>query len=146
MKFYQGKYTPINPDKYVGDVTNIQYRSGWEKKAMIFFDTTPSILKWNSEEVVVPYISPVDGKAHRYFPDFLVQYQTKTGEIKKMMVEIKPLAQCNPPKQKKQTKRMINEVATYLVNQAKWAAAELYCKKHGLEFKVLTERDLGITK
>lgn len=146
MRYLQGTFIPSNPNKYVGDVNNIRYRSGWEKRAMVWFDTQPSILKWGSEEVIVPYISPADNKVHRYFPDFLIQYQTRAGDIKKMLVEIKPAAQCVPPKQKKKTARMINEVTTYLINQAKWEAAKAWCADKGIEFRVLTEHDLGIKK
>lgn len=136
------KWYPTNPDKYVGDLNNIWVRSSWEKRALIFFDTNPNVLKYNSEEVVVPYISPIDNKPHRYFPDFLVMLKQRDGVIKKMMVEVKPAIQCEPPKQKRQTKRMLTEVSTYLVNQAKWAAARAYCAEKGLEFVVITEHDL----
>ena len=146
MKYHQGKFTPKNPDKYAGDATKITFRSGWEKKAMVFFDTNPAILKWNSEEKIIPYISPLDGRAHRYFPDFLVAVKTKTGEVKKIMVEVKPLKQCSPPTQKKQTKRLITETHTYLVNQAKWDAAKAWCDKNGFGFQLLTEIELGIGK
>lgn len=144
MKFHSGKYTPKNPDKYVGNVCDIVFRSSWEKKAMLFFDNNPGILKWGSEETVVPYISPVDGRAHRYFPDFIVLAKTRDGTLKRMMVEVKPAAQCLPPKTKKKTKRMILEVSTYLVNQAKWEAARKWCSINGFEFTILTEVELGI--
>lgn len=143
-KYLQGVFTPKNPDKYAGDVSKIFFRSSWERKAMVFFDDDPNILKWNSEETIVPYISPVDNKPHRYFPDFLVMCKTRDGTIKKMMVEIKPAAQCQPPKQKKKTARMLLEVKTYAINQAKWEAARVWCQKHGMEFTILTEKELGI--
>lgn len=146
MKFHQGQFIPKNPKKYVGDVTNIIFRSGWERKAMIFFDENPSILKWGSEEVVVPYVSPVDGRPHRYYPDFIIKIKTRDGLEQNIMVEIKPASQCEPPKQKKQTKRMITETQTYMVNQAKWQAAESFCNRNGLKFQVITEYDLGLAK
>lgn len=146
MKYLQGKFSPKNPDKYVGDPTKITFRSSWERRAMIFFDTNPSILKWASEEIAIPYISPVDNLPHRYFPDFLVKYKTRDGIEKKMMVEIKPLAQCSPPKGTKKTKRLITETTTYMINMSKWDAAKKYCAKNGYEFTILTEKELGITK
>ena len=110
---------------------------------MIWFDTNPSILQWASEEIVIPYISPLDNRPHRYFPDFAVKYKTKDGTIKKALVEVKPFAQCNPPKQQKRmSKRLITETTTYLVNQAKWNAAKEWCDKNQFDFIVLTEREL----
>jgi len=146
MKYHQGKYTPRYPEKYVGDVTEITYRSGWEKKAMVFFDTNPSILRWGSEELIVPYMSPVDNKIHRYFPDFFVETVALNGVKTKYIVEVKPEAQCSPPKQTKNKKRLLTETSTYLVNQAKWAAATHFCKQHNMVFLVLTEKHLGIRK
>lgn len=142
--YHQGKYTPKNPEKYVGDVSNIVYRSGWEKRAMIFFDNNPSILKWGSEEHQVPYVSPVDSRVHRYFPDFLVLLKNRDGQIRRVMVEVKPSAQCKAPTGSKKTKRFLTEVSTYLVNQAKWKAATEWCNSNGFEFMIITERELGL--
>ena len=145
--YHQGKYIPINPEKYIGNPNEIFYRSSWEKKLMLFFDKTPAILEWNSEETVIPYISPLASRAHRYFTDFSVVYKTKTGEIKKAIVEVKPFKQTLPPENKsRKTKQFINEVSTYAVNQAKWAAARDWCKKKGFEFMLITEKELGIGK
>lgn len=143
--YHQGRFTPRNPEKYVGDVTNIIFRSSWEKKLLLFFDTNPSILAWNSEETIIPYISPVDGKAHRYFVDFSVAYRTKEGQIKRALVEVKPLKQTMPPeKRSRNTKQFIAEVSTYAINQAKWSAAREWCAKKGYEWMILTEKELGI--
>ena len=142
-KFLQGKFTPTHPEKYVGDVNNIRYRSSWEKKAFIWLDTTENILKWASEEVIIRYVSPVDNKVHRYFTDIAMQYRTTDGTIKNALIEIKPEAQTMMPKKPtRQTKRYIEEVKTYAVNQAKWKAAELWAKEKGFEFTILTERHL----
>lgn len=112
---------------------------------MIFLDTNPAILEWNSEEVIIPYISPIDNHAHRYFVDFSVAYKTKDGQIKKALVEVKPFKQTMPPeKRSRNTKQFIAEVSTYAVNQAKWAAAKDWCAKKGYEWMVLTEKELGI--
>jgi hypothetical protein len=146
-KYIQGKFTPKNPQKYVGDVKNIVYRSSWERKLLEFLDNTPSILYYGSEEVVIPYISPLDDKPHRYFTDFVVQYRTKSGAIKKAIVEVKPEAQTQQPVQKNQNKkRYLTEVSTYLVNSAKWNAAKAWCDKNGFDFLILTEKHLGIKK
>ena len=141
-QFKQGFFKPKNPKKYQGDVKNIVYRSGWELKVMSFFDDNPAILKWASEELKIPYLSPKDNAIHNYFPDFLIEAQTKTG-TQKYLVEVKPLCQTQPPvKKKKVTKTYINEVVTYAVNQAKFDAARLFCKKQGWEFLILTENDI----
>ena len=137
---YQGKYRPSFPRKYKGDPSNIIYRSSWEYKFMKWCDITPSIEEWGSEEIIIPYISPVDGKRHRYFPDFYV----KIGK-KKFLVEVKPFRQTKePPTQKRVTKKYINEVVTWSVNQAKWKAAAEFCADRRIEFKIITEDELGI--
>lgn len=144
-KYHQGRFTPTNPDKYVGNVANIIYRSSWEKKLLIRLDRDPSILKYSSEEMVIPYISPVDGRPHRYFVDFTIVFKTKTGEIKKALIEVKPFSQTQPPKQKsRKTKRFITEVLTYETNIAKWEAAKEWCSQNGFMFIIMTERELGI--
>jgi hypothetical protein len=141
---YSGKFTPKNPNKYVGDPNNIVYRSSWEKRCMSYFDRTDEIISWASEEISIPYRSPVDGKIHRYFPDFLIR--VKTGDkTKTIMIEVKPYKQTQPPKQRSRvTKQYITEVTTWGVNQAKWKAAEEYCKDRNWEFSILSEIDLGI--
>ena len=142
---YKGKYQPSYPKKYKGDPTNIIYRSLWERKFCVYCDTNENILEWGSEEIIVPYRSPVDNRYHRYFPDFYIKVKDKNGKIKKMIIEIKPQKQCVEPKvQKRKTKAYIYEVVEYAKNQAKWKAAEEWCLDRGSEFKVLTESDLGI--
>jgi hypothetical protein len=142
---YSGIFRPKNPQKYAGDHTNIIYRSTWEAKVMNWLDKNDDIITWASEELIVPYVSPVDGKWHRYFPDFLVKVRTKDGKTKTMMLEVKPKKQTKPPEpQKRITKRYITEVATYGVNQAKWKYATDYCLDRGWEFKVITEDHLGL--
>lgn len=141
---YSGKFRPRNIKKYKGDPNNIFYRSSWECKYMAFLDSDPRILEWSSEEIVVPYTSPVDGKRHRYFVDFFVKMQTIHGP-KVYLIEIKPKKQSQEPKQRKRiTKQYIQEVATWGVNQAKWHAATEYALDRGWEFQVLTEDDLKI--
>ena len=142
---YKGKYSPSYPRKYKGDPTNIVYRSLWERKFMVYCDLNENILEWGSEEIVLPYRSPVDGRVHRYFPDFYIKVKESTGRIKKMIIEIKPERQCSPPsKPKKQTKGYLREAYEYAKNQAKWEAASEWCKDRGYIFKVFTEKELGI--
>ena len=136
---------PRNPNKYMGNPNNICVRSSWETKVCVWLDTSINILEWSSEEIVIPYISPVDGKYHRYFPDFFVRVKQQDGTVKSMILEVKPHSQTIEPKIKKRiTKAYINEVATYGVNQAKWRAAIEYCLDRGWEFRTLDEYDLGI--
>ena len=112
---------------------------------MYWLDNNDDIINWASEELIVPYISPVDNKKHRYFPDFLVKVRTKEGKLKTMMLEVKPKKQTQPPeKRKRMTKQFVEEVKTYAVNQAKWKYANEYCLDRGWEFRVLTEEHLGI--
>ena len=140
MRYKRGKYFPKNPNKYKGDYRNIVYRSGWELKFMKFCDYNSSITEWGSEEIIIPYISPVDGKRHRYYPDFYVK-----SKGKKYIVEVKPLRQTKEPKtQKKVTKKYINEVVTWSVNNAKWKAATEFCKDYNMEFMIITEKELRV--
>ena len=142
---YKGYYKPSYPNKYKGDPNNIVYRSLWERKFMVYCDTNENILEWGSEEIVVPYKSPVDNRYHRYFPDFYIKYKDVNGKIKKSLIEIKPFKQTMEPKvQKRKTKGYIYEVVEYAKNQAKWEAAREWCLDRGYEFKVLTENELGI--
>jgi hypothetical protein len=142
---YSGLFKPKHPEKYVGDPTNIVYRSSWEAKVMSWLDNNDSIITWASEELFIPYISPVDNRWHRYFPDFLVKYRTKDNKLSTMMLEVKPKKQtAQPEPQKRKTKQFINEVKTWGVNQAKWKAASEYCLDRGWEFKLITEDHLGL--
>ena len=142
---YSGRFTPTNPQKYIGDHRNIIYRSSWECRVMDWLDRNDSVISWASEELVVPYVSPVDGKWHRYFPDFLVKIQNKDGKQRTLMLEVKPKYQTQPPKpQKRVTKKFINEVTTWGVNEAKWKSANEYCMDRGWEFRVITEDHLGL--
>lgn len=142
---YKGRFQPSYPNKYKGDYRNIIYRSLWERKFMVYCDTNQNILEWGSEEMCLPYRSPVDNRYHKYFPDFYIKVKEPNGKIKKYIIEIKPLKQTIEPKvQKRKTKGYIYEVVEYAKNQAKWEAAREWCADHGYEFKVLTENELGI--
>jgi hypothetical protein len=143
---YKGRYKPNNPHKYVGDVNNIIWRSTWELKLCRFFDHAVGILRWSSEEVVIPYISPIDGRPHRYFVDFWFEAIDKdTKKKRKHLVEVKPDYQTRPPKvQQRVTKKYLNEVKTWGVNEAKWNAAKSFCEDKGWNFHILTEKHLNI--
>jgi hypothetical protein len=140
--FHKRIYKPIFPEKYSGDPTNIVMRSSWETMFASWCDKNPSIVKWSSEETIVPYRCPTDGKIHRYFVDFKISIK----EGKTYLVEVKPAKQCEPPVfPGKRTQRYLTESLTFMKNQAKWEAAKNYCKDRGWEFKIITERELGLT-
>ena len=139
---YKGKFRPENYKKYKGDYTKITYRSGWELKFMKYLDRQSNVLSWSSEEVIIPYKSPIDNKWHRYYPDFWVK--TKQGET---LVEIKPKKQTRPPKlNPKNKRRYLNEVKTWGINEAKWKAAVSVCETKGWTWQIITEDTLTITK
>jgi hypothetical protein len=140
---YKGWFRPKNPKKYNGDPSNIVYRSSWELRVMKWLDEHPNIIWWASEELPIPYVSPVDNRVHRYFPDFIAKVKQQ-GKETTMILEVKPYKQTQKPTQKRQTKKFLQEIVTYAVNQEKWKAAELFCKEHGWQFKILTEKELGL--
>lgn len=142
---YKGKYSVKNPKKYRGDINEISYRSSWELKFMNWCDRNDAVLEWGSEIAVIPYISPVDKKVHRYFVDFYMKIKDTQGNIKKYLIEIKPKRFTQEPvKPKKMSKQFIQEVYTYSVNQAKWKAAKEFCADRGFEFLILTEEELKV--
>jgi len=145
MKTYKGRYSPKHPEKYKGDPTQIIYRSGWERRLMVYLDENKSVIQWSSEEIAIPYRSPLDNKIHRYFPDFYVKAIDKNGNITEQLLEVKPKKETREPTKKKRvTKQYITEVTTWGKNQAKWKAAEEYCLDRGWQFKLITEDHLGI--
>ena len=141
---YKGWFTPKHRSKSKGDSENVVYRSSWELRVMKWLDENPSVIWWASEELIIRYKSPIDQKIHRYFPDFIVRLKQKNGTESTVVIEIKPQKQTVKPEQKRKTKRYLQEAATYAINQEKWRAADLFCKEHGWQFKVLTEKDIGI--
>ena len=142
----KSRYRPSFPKKYKGNPNNIICRSSWERRFCAWCDLNESILEWASEEFCIPYVSPIDGRVHRYFPDFLIKVREKNGSTKTYVVEVKPKKQTKPPerKSKKVTKSFSYEAKTYEVNKAKWRAATEWCKDRRLEFKIITEDELGI--
>jgi len=147
-KSIKSRFKPSNTQKYVGDVNNIICRSSWERRFCNWCDTNESILEWGSEEFWIPYRSPVDNRVHKYFPDFFVKVREKNGIVKKYVIEVKPHKQTQQPnpKPKRKTKSWLYEVKTYAVNQAKWRAATEFCADRLLEFKIITENELGIKR
>ena len=149
---YKGRFRPKNPAKYKGDPTKIIYRSLWEFKFFRFVDEHPDVIWWQSEEVIVPYRSPIDSRVHRYFPDVIVHKKSPEGKIQTIMVEIKPYKQTLPPDPSKKnntpsgrvSRRYLNEVKNYGINSAKWKAARQYCADRGWEFVIMTEKELGV--
>ena len=145
-KYYQGKFIPKNPLKYRGDLTDIVYRSSWELKFCKWADSHPSVLEWSSEETVIPYFLPIDGKYHRYFVDFRIKVRRTDGTVWEHLVEIKPKNQCVEPKPpKRMTRSFADRVKTYVKNTCKWKAAKLFCdglkmKGRGIDFIILKEQ------
>jgi hypothetical protein len=135
--FAKGFFTPKNPEKYIGN-KKIFYRSSWEFNFCMFCDTNPSILKWASESVSIPYLNPLTNKKTVYIPDFFIQYVDKAGKIHVELIEIKP---ANQQLLEKVGKNKANQ-AMYIKNQAKWAAARLYCKQQGIVFRVINQYDM----
>tara|TARA_B100001094_G_scaffold100381_1_gene96519 strand:+ start:2589 stop:2927 length:339 start_codon:yes stop_codon:yes gene_type:complete len=112
---------------------------------MRYCDNNQRVLKWSSEEIVIPYKSPIDNKYHRYFPDFYIKYVKSNGQVKESLIEIKPAKQVREPrKQKQRTKQYVAEVYEYAKNQAKWEAAKNFCDDRLWEFQIFTEKELGI--
>ena len=131
----------------MGDINKVIYRSSWELRCMNYFDQNENVLKWSSEELAIPYISPIDKRWHRYYPDFVIQMLDEQNRVKTVMIEVKPEKQTKPPQPRKRTtKRYIQEVKDWGINTNKWVAAQEYCADRKWEFRILTEKDLGLTK
>lgn len=144
-KSYKGRFRPKQPQKYRGDADSCFYRSLWERRFMTFCDENDSVVEWSSEEVIVPYISPLDGRKHRYFVDFWVRMRKSDGSVEESLIEVKPKKQTVRPEQpttKKVTKSKITEIRNWMINSAKWAAARDYCENRGWSFRILTEQEI----
>ena len=146
-KYHQGKYKLKKPEKYIGDPTNIFYRSSWELKFLIWCENSINVINFSSEETIVPYRCPTDNKVHRYFLDFRIKIKQKDGSLKTYLIEVKPKIQTEPPVYPgRKTKHYLTECFTFVKNQAKWKAAEEYAKDRGWNFKIINEYDLGIAR
>lgn len=133
-----GRFIPKNPAKYVGkSVRNVMFRSSWELAFMKWLDSNDAVLRWGSEELAIPYVHPVDGRVHRYFPDMVIMYLDTAGQVQKEIIEIKPY------KESIATPRMTERDAAALrVNEAKWKYAADWAERNGAKFRVLTERTM----
>ena len=141
---YKSLYKPENPRKYKGNSNNIICRSSWERRFCSYCDKNEKIVEWGSEEFSIPYVSPVDNRGHRYYPDFSLKVKEQ-NDYKVYVIEVKPLKQTAPPKKRQRvTKAYLQEEKTYAVNVAKWKAAEEFCADRRIEFKIITEKELGI--
>ena len=142
---YSGRYIPTKPEKYKGNPMKIIYRSLWERRLMVYCDQNDKVIEWGSEEINIPYYSPLDGRTHRYFPDFYMKVKQRDGSLKKFIIEVKPKKDLKPPaaNPKRRTRKWLKEVQTYAINQAKFKYAKDYCNDHGLEFMILTEDHLA---
>lgn len=134
--YKQGYFVPKNPHKYVGDVTKIRYMSSWELECDVFFDGNERVLRWASEEIVIPYIKPTDGKLHKYFPDYWVEYINRDGEVVQEIIEVKPIEQIKAPRSNH--KHFAANQVTHAINQAKWAAALEFCRQRNMTFRLVT--------
>ena len=144
-RFRQGNFKPINSKKYIGKGDPV-YRSGWELKFFRWADLNENILAWGSENIIIPYVNPLDGKVHRYFVDNFIVFKGKDGVNNKFLIEIKPSKQTQRPvktKYKKQ-KTILYEQKMYIQNTAKWEAANKWAKKKGYKFLIITEKELNI--
>lgn len=138
-----GEFVPINPKKYVGRYPII-IRSGWERMFCQWLDVNAIVLEWSSENIAIPYYDPVQQKNRRYYPDFWMKVKNKKGGTAKYVVEIKPAKETKPPTKRgrKTKKTQLFQESTWITNQAKFKAAEQYCKKMGYIFKIMTEKEL----
>lgn len=136
---YKGKYKLKKPEKYIGNADEVIYRSLWERAAFVWLENNHSVLHWSSEEIVIMYLSEVDQRVHRYFPDLFIHFKDDT----KKLIEIKPRSQTEKPSKKnKSPDKYIRESLTYVKNTSKWKAAEEYCEKNGLVFEIWDEYKL----
>ena len=147
-QYHQGRYRPVNPNKYKGDPNNIVYRSSWERTFSKWCDLQESVVSWQSEEKCLWYYDPISKKKRRYFPDYIIRVRESDGLIVTKMIEIKPHKQVvGPPRNpKRKTKSWLNQVNTYVTNMAKWDAARSICEDRGWQFVIITEYELGLKK
>lgn len=144
-RYHQGVYESISPEKNINS-GKIRYMSSWELAVMRWLDQNPNILKWGSEVIQIPYASSVKGRMARYYPDILMTYRNKDGEIKTTIVEIKPYAETQKPKRgpKQKQSSYDYQLLTFITNQEKWTAAQLYAKERGWDFRIITEREIFV--
>lgn len=138
----KGPYYPKNREKYIGTDTPI-FRSSWEHRMMYYLDNNPNVVRWGSETVAIPYISPKDGKMHRYFVDFYVEVINREGNRSKLLIEVKPAKKLLPPKtENRSRKTVMTETLEFYINQSKWQSARAYAARNGMEWNIYTEEDI----
>lgn len=137
MAFKQGYYKVKHPEKYIGDSTRVRYLSSWELEFDKFLDSNPNVIRWASEAFYIPYRHPVDKQTHRYFPDYYVEYKNNNGQIIREIIEIKPQRHTELGK-----RPTTYEQLSHAINISKWQSAQVFCKKQGIQFRVLTENEL----
>jgi len=139
----KGLFRPRHPEKYMGDLNNIIYRSSWEQSFMNFLDNNPNIIQWGSEIIAIPYRKPTTGRIHKYYPDFWIKYKNKNGNIIQEVIEVKPEKETHQPTTVGKTKKtQLYEAITWSINTSKWKSAKLFCDKYGMVFRILTEKQI----
>ncbi len=139
--YRQGLYRLKHPQKYTGNPQRVVYRSSWELYFNMWCDSNANIVRWCHEPFPIPYMNPIDKKAHRYFVDYFVEVKTRSGMLRKFLVEIKPDSQTRQSIAKR-AKTRLKENYTYIINDAKWTSAKIFAGKHGMNFMLLTEKQL----
>ena len=132
----KGKYVVKNPQKYIGDSSKVTFRSSWELRMFQWADSSPSVVRWNSEGIAIPYLKPTDKKIHKYYPDIYLEIQ-RDGKIEKFLIEIKPEKEAVLKK-----KSSTYDKLAIMINEAKWFSARQFCDKHNIKFEVLTEKQM----
>lgn len=150
-KYKQGYYAPHNPDKYVGNPSDIQFRSSLEQRFCYFCDFSDRVHRWGSEIVKIPY-KGIDGKMHTYYTDYYVEFYNPDveGGIVYWVIEVKPEAEVTPEPPEPPLNESVRSMRSYkyrletwIKNQAKWHEAAKYCSSRGWTFRILTERDIS---
>lgn len=140
-RFKQGLYTPTNPEKYIGDLNKINYRSSWELSMNKFLDNNVKVIRWAVEPWPIQYLKPTTGRIHKYFPDYYIELLDKNNRIRKIVMEIKPESQTKKTRSRNPKNKLYEEVQ-FAVNTAKWQACKAFCDQHGLEFQLVTEKTM----
>ena len=136
LKSIKSRYVIRNRKKYVGDPSKVIARSTWERAAFIWCESNPSVLKWSSETLAIPYICATDKKPHKYIMDLLIWW--RDGSIS--IIEIKPKSQVERPIWPgRKTKKYMTEALMYVKNQSKWKAAKQFAEKKGYRFEIWTQ-------
>lgn len=139
----KGRYRPRHPEKYVGDINKIIYRSSWEESCMTFLDNNTRVIQWGSEIIAIPYRKPTTGRIHKYYPDFWVKYLDENDIVQQELLEVKPSKETRQPTTVgKNKKTQLYEALSWSINTAKWKAAQLFCDKYGIKFRMVTEREI----